>query len=353
MMKKLIKVLVVDDSTMIRELLTNILNSDETIEVVGGATDPYDARNKIKQLKPDVITLDIEMPRMDGLTFLANLMRLRPMPVVMISTLTEKGADVTLKALELGAVDYIAKPKTDINTNLLELSEQITRTVKSAAESNISAIERNTNKPMAQQPSSLIKDRQRNHKVKIIAIGASTGGTEATKDVLRNLPDNMPPILITQHMPAGFTASYARRLDSQCQLTVVEFDGRAQALRDNHVYLANGAFHMQVSRCNGGYQLESNNGEPVNRHKPSVDVLFNSIATTCGRKSIGIILTGMGSDGARGLAMMRDNGAHTIAQDKSSSVVWGMPRIATEQNAAIEVLPPPQISKRLINLCYH
>jgi two-component system, chemotaxis family, protein-glutamate methylesterase/glutaminase len=353
MLKKQIKVLIVDDSALIRDLLTQILSSDHAIDVLGAAVDPFDAREKIKQLKPDVITLDIEMPRMDGITFLENLMRLYPMPVVMISTLTQKGADATMRALELGAVDFIAKPKTNVNVCMGKIAQEIIDKVKYAAKSNIHVIEQIFNHQQPPAPKKLPSDAKRNNKVKVIAIGASTGGTEATKEVLASLPDKMPPILITQHMPAGFTTSYAQRLDSQCKLKVVEFDGKPQPLLDNHVYLANGAFHMLMIEREDVFKLIQHDGDPVNRHKPSVDVLFDSVAGACGNKSVGIILTGMGVDGASGLGKMRNNGAYTIAQDKNSSVVWGMPRAATDQNAAREVLPLQKIAGRLVKLCYH
>ncbi|MBL4826351.1 MAG: chemotaxis response regulator protein-glutamate methylesterase, partial [Spongiibacteraceae bacterium] len=322
-MKKLIKVLIVDDSALIRTMLTKILSTDKAFEILEPAVDPFDAREKIKRLNPDIITLDIEMPKMDGLTFLGNIMRLRPIPVVMISTLTQKGASATMQALELGAVDFISKPKQDIDTCMTTIAAEIIEKIKYAAKSNIHAIEHNVDTTTLPEPIKLPKNAKRNNKVHIIVIGASTGGTEATKEVLHSLPASMPPILITQHMPPGFTSSYAQRLDSQCNLKVLEFNGSPQALHDSHVYVANGAYHMQLIQRDHRYKIIQDDSDPVNRHKPSVDVMFDSVAQASGRNAIGVVLTGMGVDGASGLGKMRDLGAYTIAQDKESSVVWG------------------------------
>jgi two-component system chemotaxis response regulator CheB len=346
-----IKVLVVDDSVLVRQLLTAILDSDPALEVIGSAVDPLDAREKIKLLNPDVITLDIEMPKMDGITFLEKLMRLRPMPVVMISTLTEKGADITMEALELGAVDYVAKPKSQLSEALNQQATEIILKVKHAARANTAAIEHNF---LHEQIIEQVKppQSQLNRKVRVIAIGASTGGTEATKEVLSSLPPEMPPIVITQHMPAGFTASYAKRLGLNSALTVKEFKDEQELLQKNHVYVANGNYHMTVIEKQGKlYALRDNNGK-VNRHKPSVDVLFNSIATSVGQKAVGIILTGMGIDGANGLYEIKQKGGTTIAQDEKSCVVWGMPRVAVELDGASEVLPLNKIGSFITELCY-
>jgi two-component system chemotaxis response regulator CheB len=343
-------VLIVDDSQLIRKLLIEILSQDANIEIVGTAIDPIDARAKIKRLNPDVITLDIEMPRMDGLTFLEKLLRLRPMPVVMISTLTEKGADITMQALQLGAVDFIPKPKLDVMSALPALSAEIISKVKHAARANVSAL---TKSVCREAPySSPQPTGPRSNKYELIAIGASTGGTEAIKQVLRVLPAKMPPILIVQHMPPGFTQSFANRLNQLYKLEVKEFNQSSEELKANHVYIANGAEHMIIQRSAGKYRLLRDVSEPQNRHKPSVDKLFNSIADTCGDRAIGIILTGMGMDGANGMKNMRNSGALTIAQDKDSSVVWGMPRVAVEQNAAIQVLPLTQIGEQLVQRCF-
>ncbi len=351
-MAKKIRVLIVDDSELIRVLLNEILSSDNGIEVVGLADDPYDARDKIKLLAPDVITLDIEMPRMDGITFLSNIMRLRPMPVVMISTLTQKGADATMQALELGAIDFVSKPTADVQSRLHGLSAEIIAKVKNAAKANLVALEHCVNPPYIAQAPSISKGSKLGSRIKLIAIGASTGGTEATKEVLGGLPENMPPIVVVQHMPAGFTASYARRLDKLIKLNVEEFHQPSQVLQANHVYIANGDLHMRIQQRAGILKAFSEDGEPVNRHKPSVDVLFDSVAESCGEQALGVILTGMGIDGASGLGKMRASGALTAAQDEESSVVWGMPRVAVQQGAAADVLALKDISRYLVKSSY-
>lgn len=344
------KVLIVDDSQLIRSLLTQLLSEDPAIEVVGTAIDPIDARQKIKLLNPDVITLDIEMPNMDGLTFLEKLMRLRPMPVVMISTLTENGAAQTLKALELGAVDYIPKPKVDVPNAIRELSRVIVSKVKQAARANVLALERNFNQQQLVRPKNSFSIQGRS-KFNLIAIGASTGGTEATKEVLLNLPDKMPPIVIVQHMPGGFTKSYAERLNSILPFTVVELT-ETRNLEPNFVYLANGEQHMVIERLGARLVARCDDSDSISRHKPSVDKLFSSIAECCATKSMGIMLTGMGSDGAAGMKSMRDRGAFTITQDQDSCVVWGMPRIAVELGASCEEVSIGNIAGRITALCY-
>ena len=351
-MTKKIRVLIVDDSELIRVFLNEILSSDSAIEVVGLADDPYDARDKIKLLAPDVITLDIEMPRMDGITFLSNIMRLRPMPVVMISTLTQKGADATMQARELGAVDFVSKPTIDVQKKLPQLSAEIIAKVKNAAKANLVALEHSVNPPYAHEPEAVLPGAVLGKRIKLIAIGASTGGTEATKEVLSGLPENMPPIVVVQHMPAGFTGSYAQRLDKLIKLSVEEFCGPSQVLEQNHVYVANGDLHMRIQQRAGVLKAFAEDSEPVNRHKPSVDLLFDSVAESCGEAAIGIILTGMGIDGASGLGKMRASGAHTAAQDEESSVVWGMPRVAVQQGAAKEVLALKDISHYLVKQSY-
>lgn len=351
MPNKPIRVLVVDDSELIRRLLIEILSSDPGIEVVGSAVDPYDARDKIKELQPDVLTLDIEMPRMDGITFLANLMRLRPMPVIMISTLTEKGADATIKALELGAMDYIPKPKVNVKEQLDALAETINATVKAAANANLNALEHNiqqlqfSNVPV-KTSASLGTD------IALVVIGSSTGGTEAIKEILTGLPPDMPPIVIVQHMPGGFTTSFARRLNSMLSLSVSELTDSNRLLENNHVYIANGDEHVVVHKTSNRLYASCEDSEPVNRHKPAVDKLFDSVAAVCAAKTVGVILTGMGSDGAAGLLNMRQHGSITVAQDESSSVVWGMPRAATEIDAASKVLPLKKIARFLVHLTH-
>lgn len=344
-------VLIVDDSALIRNLLSEIISSSQFLEVIGTCADPYEAREKIKQLSPDVITLDIEMPRMDGITFLKNLMRLRPMPVVMISTLTERGSDITLQALELGAVDYIYKPKVDVAHELSALTNDIVTKLRIAAKANVHALVDQPTIKKTALTSSLSKKVMKDD-IRLIVIGASTGGVEATKRVLSFLPKEMPPIVIVQHMPAGFTQSYAKRLDGLLPATVSEFSGGDQTLNSGHIYVANGAQHLAVRTSAGrilGYCIDS---EPVNRHKPAVDVLFDSAADSVKGQVIGVLLTGMGVDGASGLANIKNTGAITVAQDEASSVVWGMPRVAIEQGSANYVLDLDKIGPFLIERCY-
>jgi len=336
-----IKVLVVDDSAMVRQLLTEILSQDPQIEVVGTAPDPYIARDKIKRLNPDVLTLDVEMPRMDGVTFLANLMRLRPMPVVMVSSLTEKGADVTLRALELGAVDFVTKPAVDVAHGLEAYAQTLIDKVKAAARVRVRAIgERPQVKRLAS--TGLFKSTD-----KVIAVGASTGGTEAIKDLLLALPADTPGMVVTQHIPAAFSAPFARRMDGVAAMTVREAsDG--EPILPGHVYIAPGDRHLRVARSGARYLCRLDDGPRVNRHKPSVDVLFHSVAENVGPNAIGVILTGMGDDGARGLRAMHDAGAYTIAQDEKTSVVWGMPGEAVAHGGVDEVLPLGEIPTRLL-----
>jgi two-component system chemotaxis response regulator CheB len=347
-----IKVLIVDDSELIRSLLSEIFAADKDIVVVGVAVDAFEARDKIKQLNPDVLTLDVEMPGMDGITFLKNLMRLRPMPVVMISTLTENGADTTLQAMEFGAVDYIAKPKMYVENGLLVLAEDICAKVKQAARANVVALEHSIRQKQLASPLHAWPASQLTNNFSIVAIGASTGGTEAIKQVLSDLPAHMPPIVMVQHMPEGFTASFARRLNSLLGLSVEEFCNPGQILENNHVYLANGANHMVVRKEQGLLKAYIAELEPVNRHKPSVDVLFDSVSESCGCNALGVLLTGMGNDGARGLGRMLAAGATTVAQNEESSVVWGMPRAAILQGAVKEVLPLDQIGRFIADKCY-
>lgn len=352
-----IKVLIVDDSALVRQLLTEVINSDREMEVVGVAQDPMVAREKIKKLNPDVITLDVEMPRMDGVTFLRNLMRLRPMPVVMISSLTEAGADVTLEALELGAVDFVAKPKIDVREGLGEYTEEIIAKVKNAAKAKVRALSDATIKNMASVPKydadAVISKKSGNRKHfkttdKLIAIGASTGGTEAIRDVLGNLPPDAPGIVISQHIPEAFSAPFARRMDSISAMTVYEAKDGQQIL-PGHVYIAPGNRHLIVERSGAQFICRLNDGPPVNRHKPSVDVMFRSVAQNVGPNAMGVILTGMGDDGARGLLEMKETGSFTIAQDEASSVVWGMPGESVKLGAAEIQLPLDRIPGKIIS----
>jgi len=345
-MKK-IKVLCVDDSALVRGLMTEIINGHPDMEVVATAPDPLVARDLIKQHNPDVLTLDVEMPRMDGLDFLEKLMRLRPMPVLMVSSLTERGGEITMRALELGAVDFVTKPKLGIRDGLLEYSEIIAEKIRAAARAKLRKATPPAEGGHAAPPQRLRSPFSSSEK--LVIIGASTGGTEAIREVLQPLPPDSPAILITQHMPAGFTRSFAQRLDAMCAVTVREaVDG--DRVLPGHVYLApGGETHMRLGRSGANYVVELVEGEPVNRHRPSVDVLFNSAAESAGRNAIGVILTGMGKDGAAGLLAMRRAGAHTIAQDEASCVVFGMPREAIAVGAAAEVVSLSQMSERVLD----
>jgi len=334
-----IKVLIVDDSAVMRQILTDILSRDPGIEVVGAASDPIFAREKILRLQPDVITLDVEMPRMDGLTFLEKLMRAHPMPVVMISSLTDRGCQTTLRALELGAVDFVSKPKVDVAGGTAQLAGEIIEKVKAASKARIVGLrKRFSNEPP--QPLALQALIKSTHQV--IAIGASTGGTEALREVLEPLPADAPGIVMVQHMPEKFTRSFANRLDSLSRVRVKEAEDGDRIL-PGHALLAPGNFHMEVIRNGAEYRVRVFSADPVNRHRPSVDVLFHSCARYLGANAVGVILTGMGDDGARGLLEMRRAGARTIAQDEASCVVFGMPREAIELGAAERVLSLAEI----------
>ena len=348
-MKK-ITVVVVDDSALVRGLLAEIINRQPDMMCIGAASDPLVAREMIRNLNPDVITLDIEMPRMDGIDFLSRLMRLRPMPVVMVSTLTERGAEVTMKALELGAVDFVAKPKIGVSDGLRQLGDDITDKVRTAARATVrrlpAAAPAGAAAPGSTAPAAPIS-LGRLSTEKIIFIGASTGGTEATREVLTRLPADAPAVLITQHMPPGFTKSYAMRLDSLCRIRVAEASDGERVL-PGHAYIAPGGMHLSVERSGANYIARVRDGDPVNRHKPSVEVLFQSAARVVGPNALGVMLTGMGADGARAMKELRDAGSYNIAQDEASCVVFGMPREAIAQGAVQEVLPVTQIGPKLI-----
>jgi len=335
-MKK-IKVLIVDDSALIRNLLGEILSSYDDIQVVGAAEDPYDARDQIKQLNPDVLTLDIEMPRMNGLTFLKNLMRLRPMPVIMISTLTEEGAPATLEALELGAIDFIPKPKVNVAQEMSKYSDDLYTKVMVAARS----VPRPLPEPQIQAQSHVRVASPETIKFAhnaLIAIGASTGGTEAIKEVITRFPEQFPPVVIAQHIPPIFSSSYAMRMDKACQMKVFEAE-HDQKIERGCIYIAPGNDHLTVKKVGREMFCQLARSAPVNRHRPSVELLFDSVADQIGKHAVGIILTGMGSDGAKGLLNMRNAGAKTIAQDQQTSVVWGMPKAAVDMEAADKILP--------------
>ncbi|MDA0117476.1 protein-glutamate methylesterase/protein-glutamine glutaminase [Vibrio sp. T11.5] len=339
-MKKM-KVLVVDDSPVFRALLAQMINSDPLLDVVAMAEDPYQARDLIKIHNPDVLTLDIEMPKMNGVQFLKNLMRLRPMPVVMISTLTQHGAEATLAALELGAVDYFPKPAVDNTGEMVNYKDQITDKIKMAAGANV-FLDRSAHTPAQKVAHTSLKT-----KVELIAIGASTGGTEAVRNVLSALPSGLPPIVITQHITAMFSASFAQRLNDHSDIQVQELSANTAPLVNGCAYVAPGDKHLVVVKRGAHLYCQLDDRPAVNRHKPSVDVMFDTVAETVGQNALGIILTGMGQDGARGMLKMRQVGAMTIAQDKASSVVWGMPRVAVEMNAAQKVLSLKQIPQQI------
>lgn len=344
-MKKL-KLLIVDDSALIRQMLSKIFSETEDIEVVGTASDPLIARDKIKALNPDVLTLDVEMPRMDGLTFLRNLMRLRPMPVVMISTLTAKGAEVTLEALSLGAVDFVAKPKADVPSALREYADEIINKVRMAGSVKV--------KPLEIKPSSAnnpeTESVKRHHfktTDKIVAVGASTGGTEALKEVVKMLPANAPAMVVTQHLPVAFSASFAKHVSDAGEMNAcLAKDG--QLILPGNIYIAPGDQHLRVARDGARYICRLDDGPLVNRHKPSVEVLFESVASNVGKNAIGLMLTGMGGDGAKAMLQMRNAGAINIVQDEESSVVWGMPGEAYKQGAAHHVMPLHKIAAQIL-----
>ena len=364
------RVVVVDDSALVRSMLTEIINRQPDMECIGAAADPLVAREMIRNLNPDVITLDVEMPRMDGIDFLSKLMRLRPMPVVMVSTLTERGADVTLKALELGAVDFVAKPKIGVADGLRQLSDDITDKIRVASKARIHRLATPAAaSPAASRPgasgatataatagvAAVAKPAPvagaslgRLSTEKIIFIGASTGGTEATKEVLASLPADSPGVVITQHMPPGFTRNYAARLDGLCRISVKEASDGERIL-PGHAYIAPGGLHLSVERSGANYIARVQDGDPVNRHKPSVEVLFKSAARVAGPNAIGIMLTGMGADGARAMREMKDAGAYCVAQDEASCVVFGMPREAIAAGAVQEVLPLTKIAQHVLD----
>ena len=352
---KKIRVVVVDDSALVRSLLAEIINRQIDMECIGTANDPLIAREMIRELNPDVLTLDVEMPRMDGIDFLGRLMRLRPMPVVMISTLTEHGAEVTLKALELGAIDFVAKPRIGLADGINQLATQIVEKVRVAAVAQIkravaqptasaTPVSAGAPPPVRAESASL----GRISTEKLIFIGASTGGTEAIKEILTRMPADSPGIVITQHMPPGFTTSFAARLNSLCQITVQEAVNAGRIL-PGHAYIAPGGKQFRVNRSGANYFAVVEDGEAVNRHKPSVEVLFKSAASVVGKNAFGIMLTGMGNDGAKAMRDMKDAGSYNYVQDEASCIVFGMPREAIVHGAADEVLPLTDIAAALLS----
>jgi two-component system, chemotaxis family, protein-glutamate methylesterase/glutaminase len=366
-MKK-IRVLTVDDSALMRQVLAALLATDPDIEVVGAAPDPFIAREKIKALNPDVLTLDVEMPKMDGLTFLEKLMRGHPMPVVMVSSLTEAGCQTTLRALELGAVDFITKPKIDVREGMDEIAQDLIAKVKAAAQARVQPLNvKRQASPVggagtgetssyALHERLLTSDAPSGAMIKttdtIIAIGSSTGGTEAVKDVLEVLPPNTPPILITQHMPERFTKTWAERMNSLCRISVKEAEDGDSVL-PGHALIAPGNYHMTLVRSGARYTVRINQDQPVNRHRPSVDVMFASVAQYAGANAVGVILTGMGGDGAKEMLTMKQAGAFTIAQDEASCVVFGMPKEAIKAGGVDKVLPLHEIAGAILARVSH
>lgn len=343
-MAKKTRVLIVDDSAVIRQLLTAVLSEDPEIEVVGTAADPFIARERIKELDPDVVTLDVEMPNMDGLTFLRKIMTLRPTPVIMISTLTKAGADITLEALEIGAVDFFPKPTTNVASGLEEIASELHAKVKAAAQARI-GLRRSPVRPPAPGLA-----RQVNPDRHIITIGASTGGVEALKCVLMGMPAVCPPILITQHMPPRFTGAFAERLNRECLIRVSEAVHQ-EVIEPNHAYIAPGSHHLELVRYGGRYHCSLNDGPQVSGHRPSVDVLFRSAARVAGSAAIGAILTGMGKDGAEGMLELRQAGAMTLGQDETTSLIYGMPRVAFERGGVMRQVPLSHMAEAILEAC--
>ncbi|HTF94974.1 MAG TPA: chemotaxis response regulator protein-glutamate methylesterase [Cellvibrio sp.] len=331
-----IKVLVVDDSALVRSLLAEIIRDTPDMALVGAAPDAYVARDMVNQLVPDVITLDIEMPRMDGLAFLEKLMAARPTPVVMISTLTEEGADATLRALELGAVDFIPKPKLGVTSGIREYADTILEKIRAAAGVQVKPLVKK-NRPVINQEQKLQATSNLQSTEKIIAIGASTGGTEAIKELLMQLPAAVPGIVMTQHMPPGFTRTYAERLNKTTRLHVIEAKGGERIL-PGHAFLAPGGYHLVVVRSGADYRVKLSDAEPVHRHRPAVDVMMESVARAGGKNVIGVLLTGMGKDGAQGMLDIRNQGGYTLAQDEASCVVYGMPKEAVMAGGVDQVV---------------
>jgi two-component system chemotaxis response regulator CheB len=331
-----IKVLVVDDSALVRSLLSEIIHATPDMTLVGAAPDAYAARDMVNEFSPDVITLDIEMPRMDGLAFLEKLMKARPTPVVMISTLTDAGAEATLHALELGAIDFIPKPKLGIASGIREYAELIVEKIRAAAGVRVKARVKRIQPEIAANQKTLGSGRLQSTE-KIIAIGASTGGTEAIKDLLMQLPAAVPGIVITQHMPAGFTRTYAERLNKMTRLHVVEAKGGERIL-PGHAFLAPGGHHLIVVRSGADYLVKLSNAEPLHRHRPAVDVMMESVALAGGKNVLGVLLTGMGKDGAKGMLDIRNQGGYTFAQDEASCVVYGMPKEAVAMGGVDQIV---------------
>lgn len=340
-----IRVLIVDDSATAREVLTRALRKDSEIEVIATAPDAFIARDKLVMQKPDVVCLDVEMPRMDGITFLKKIMQYMPVPVLMVSSLTQRGAQVTFDALDAGAIDYVAKPHQNIYDGIDEIEQELIDKVKMVASSNLKA------KILKKKISNKTTTKTALHVTtnKIIAIGASTGGTVALSEFIKNLPRDIPGIVIVQHMPGGFTKSFASRLNDISEVEVSEAkDG--EIIGRGKVLIAPGEYHMVIRREGGQYKVKLGTGDKVSGHRPSVDVLFNSVSKEAGANAVGIILTGMGSDGAKGLLKMKNAGGKTIGQDEKSCVVYGMPKIAYEIGAVENQIPLDSINDKLISV---
>jgi len=342
-----IRVLVVDDSALVRAILTQGLNLDPEIEVVGSAPDPYAARDMIVKLHPQVLTLDVEMPKMDGVEFLRRLMPQYPLPVLMVSALTEKGKRITLDALEAGAVDFVTKPSIDVARGLNNMLAELREKVKAVSKANVTGWKRKDrprNISTASQEAALAESTD-----KVIAIGASTGGTEAIRQVITQFPPAMPGVVIVQHMPPGFTKLFAERLNQQSPMEVKEAEN-GDRIMPGRVLIAPGDFHMTVRRSGGVYLVQLNQEEKVCGHRPSVEVLFHSMSKSVGANGVGVILTGMGQDGAQGMLAMRQAGARTLAQDEDTCVVFGMPKVAYEIGGAEESIPIGNMADRILKL---
>jgi len=342
-----IKVLVIDDSELIRQTISALFKNDEFIDIVGEATNPFDSLEKIQNAKPEVLLLDIQMPKMDGLTFLKNIIKQKPMPVVIFSSFAEEGSENALKAFEYGAVSVIEKPKLKTEGEIIKYKEKLASaliTAKSANISSISKLQKTSNK--AGVNSKLQNQENPNY---IVAIGASTGGTEAIKWLLQEIPKNFPPIVITQHMPVGFTNSFANRLDSLSKIKVKEAEN-FEELKTGHAYIAKGDRHLTIEKNAGIFKLILNDAPELNRHKPAIDIMFESISENFKENVIGILLTGMGEDGAKGLKTIKENGAYTIAQDEETSVIFGMPKAAIVMGIVDEILPIYKITETLIRI---
>ena len=346
-MNKKIRALVVDDSAMVREILSRGLSMDPLIDVVGTAANPYIARDKIVELKPDVLTLDVEMPKMDGVKFLRHLMAQYPMPVLMVSALTQTGKKITFDALEAGAVDFVTKPSANIAQGLNEMLAELREKVKMAAKANVKQRKQATSiqkKPTAEETQALSESTD-----KVIAIGASTGGTEAIRQIVTRFPSAAPGVVIVQHMPPGFTKMFAERLHQQCAMSVKEAE-TGDRVMPGRILVAPGDYHMTVIRSGGEYRVRCSSGEKVCGHRPSVEVMFHSVAKSVGSNAVGVILTGMGHDGAEGMLAMREAGARTIAQDEATSVVFGMPKVAYERGGAERLVSIQNIAQLVMGM---